>query len=246
MSPGGAGVAVQKIEWLSRPLSKHQLFIVGIFLFAVIAHLPYLFPGGPTACHSKPLFFSIDEGTVLYDSFRITCGEVMYRDFFEFQGPVFYHIYAGLFALTGPSLTAARALNLLITALTATVYCITGRSGPWKGSRCCGSRSPCMLAGSDVSFRISPVVGRDFCICRHLSACDEVWPPMLGDGFRNMSRTMCPHYPVTRAVHPGYMHNCFSCPGTCAASMERSLDPSIAPFCGSLAWHSSLRHLFGN
>ena len=112
------------MKWLSRPLSKHHLFIIGIFLFAIIAHLAYLFPGGPSACHSKPLFLSIDEGTVLYDSFRITRGEVMYRDFFEFQGPVFYHIYAGLFALTGPSLTAARVFNLLATALTATLIAL--------------------------------------------------------------------------------------------------------------------------
>jgi hypothetical protein len=48
----------------------------------------------------------------------------MYRDFFEFQGPVFYHIYAGLFALTGPSLTAARGLNLLVTAITATLIAL--------------------------------------------------------------------------------------------------------------------------
>jgi hypothetical protein len=80
----------------------------------------YLVPGGPSACYPNPLFLVIDEGTVLYDSFRITCGEVIYRDFFQFQGPVFYYLYGGLFAFTGPSIGAARALNLLITAFTAT------------------------------------------------------------------------------------------------------------------------------
>jgi len=111
---------VHKIKWIERLISKKRLFVVGIFIFSAVVHLPYLLPGGPSACYPNPLFLVIDEGTVLYDSFRITCGEVIYRDFFQFQGPVFYHIYAGLFALTGPSIAAARALNLLITALTAT------------------------------------------------------------------------------------------------------------------------------
>jgi hypothetical protein len=59
-----------------------------------------------------------DEGTVLYDAHRIESGQVMYRDFFEFQGPVFYYLHAGLFVATGgPSFTAARALSLLITGV---------------------------------------------------------------------------------------------------------------------------------
>jgi hypothetical protein len=111
---------MQKPRWIQKLFSKHRLFIGGVFVFAAIAHVLYLAPGGPSVCYPNPLFLVIDEGTVLYDSFRITCGEVIYHDFFQFQGPVFYHIYAGLFAVTGPSIAAARALNLLITALTAT------------------------------------------------------------------------------------------------------------------------------
>ncbi|MBM4308932.1 MAG: hypothetical protein FJ123_19570 [Deltaproteobacteria bacterium] len=106
----------KKILWLN---NNRQLFAISIFVLAILVHLPYLAPGGPAIKYPWPLKIVIDEGTVLYDSFRITSGEVMYRDFFQFQGPVFYYIYAGLFAITGPSLTAARALNLLITAFTA-------------------------------------------------------------------------------------------------------------------------------
>ena len=112
-----------KLEWI-RFFSKRRLFAVCIFVFAVVAHLPYLAPGGPSPRYTWPLKLVCDEGTVLYDSFRITCGEVIYRDFFEFQGPVFYYVHAGLFALTGPSMTAARALNLLVTALTATIIAL--------------------------------------------------------------------------------------------------------------------------
>jgi hypothetical protein len=115
---------MQKTGWIQKIVSKHRLFVVGVFIFAGIAHTPYLAPGGPSACYPNPLFMVADEGTVLYDSFRITCGEVIYRDFFQFQGPVFYYIHAGLFAITGPSITAARALNLLVTALTATLIAL--------------------------------------------------------------------------------------------------------------------------
>jgi hypothetical protein len=111
---------VHKIAWIQKLISKNRLFVAGIFVFSAAAHVPYLAPGGPSALYPIPQVLVIDEGTVLYDSFRITCGEVIYRDFFQFQGPVFYHIYAGLFAVTGPSIAASRALNLLITALTAT------------------------------------------------------------------------------------------------------------------------------
>ncbi len=115
---------MEKRKWIKRLLSKHRLFVVGVFVFAVVVHLPYLVPGGPSPRYTWPLKLVIDEGTVLYDSFRITCGEVMYRDFFEFQGPVFYYVHAGLFAITGPSVAAARALNILVTAFTATIIAL--------------------------------------------------------------------------------------------------------------------------
>jgi len=125
-----------KSGWIQKLFSKHRLFVAGVFVFAAIAHLPYIAPGGPSACYPNPLFLVIDEGTVLYDSFRITCGETIYRDFFQFHGPVFYYVYAGLFVVTGPSIGAARALNLLITALTATIIALLiGRIlGPIAGA----------------------------------------------------------------------------------------------------------------
>lgn len=127
---------MQKPGWIQKFVSKHRLFVAGVFVFAAVAHVPYLAPGGPTARYPKPLALVMDEGTVLYDSFRITCGEVMYRDFFQFQGPVFYYIHAGLFAVTGPSIGGARALNLFVTALTATfIALIVARIlGPLAGA----------------------------------------------------------------------------------------------------------------
>ena len=115
---------MEKPKWIRHLFSKRRLFVIGVFAFAVVVHLPYLVPGGPSPRYTWPLKLVIDEGTVLYDSFRITCGEVMYRDFFEFQGPVFYYVHAGLFAITGPSVAAARALNILVTAFTATIIAL--------------------------------------------------------------------------------------------------------------------------
>lgn len=61
---------------------------------------------------------------------------MIYRDFFQFQGPVFYYVYAGLFAFTGPSIAAARALNILITAFSATLIGLLVRRslGPLAGA----------------------------------------------------------------------------------------------------------------
>lgn len=118
---------MQKPKWVERVICRQHVFIIGVFAFSVLVHLPYLAPGGPSTRYPWPLGLVLDEGTVLYDSYRITCGQVMYLDFFQFQGPVFYYVHAGLFALTGPSLTAARALNLLITSLTATLIALLVR-----------------------------------------------------------------------------------------------------------------------
>lgn len=97
---------------------------------------PTSFLEDPPPRYTWPLKLVCDEGTVLYDSFRITSGEVMYRDFFEFQGPVFYYIHAGFFAVSGPSIPAVRALNLLVTALTATLIAllVARNLGPVAGA----------------------------------------------------------------------------------------------------------------
>ncbi len=116
---------MKRTEWIQPLVSQHQrIFVVSVFVLTIIAHLPHLVPGGPTTRYPGPLRLFSDEGTVLYDSFRITGGEVMYRDFFEFHGPVFYYLHAGLFAITGPSIGAGRALNLLITAVSTTLIAL--------------------------------------------------------------------------------------------------------------------------
>ncbi len=131
---------------MQKPASKHKIFVAGIFIFACVTYIPYLVPGGPSVAFPWALPLVIDEGTVLYDSFRITSGEVIYRDFFQFQGPVFYYIHAGLFAITTPSITAARALNLLITAITATLIALlVARNLGFVASAVAASVHACLL-----------------------------------------------------------------------------------------------------
>jgi hypothetical protein len=108
---------------------------LAVALAAFLLHLPYLWPGGPNARSPEALKLGRDEATVLADSLRIARGEVMYRDFFEFQGPVFYHVQAGVMAVTGPSIGAARLVHLLISAAaTALLAILVARfAGRWAG-----------------------------------------------------------------------------------------------------------------
>ncbi len=94
--------------------------VVAVFLI----HLPYVAPGGPWASRVEPVKLGQDEGAVLYDSWRIERGQVMYRDFFEFQGPVFYYANAALFAVTGPGIEPARLLHLIVTAIGAALLAL--------------------------------------------------------------------------------------------------------------------------
>ncbi|HEV8323091.1 MAG TPA: hypothetical protein VG389_15865 [Myxococcota bacterium] len=75
----GPGTALRRCAWLG-----------AIFAGVLVLHAPYLWPGGPSSRDGKPWKLMQDEGTVLYDAARMAAGEVMYRDWFEFQGPVFY------------------------------------------------------------------------------------------------------------------------------------------------------------
>jgi hypothetical protein len=61
----------------------------------------------------------LDEATLIYDSYRVSSGEVLYRDYFEFQGPVSFYLLGAVLAITGPSIMAARGLFIIITACSA-------------------------------------------------------------------------------------------------------------------------------
>ncbi len=116
------------VSWLRWPAP--------LVLVAIALHLVYLWPGGPDGHSLSARALAIDEGTVLYDSLRITRGAVMYRDFFEFQGPVFYYLHALLFAATGASVLAARVLFVASSAISTGVIAslATRVGGRWAGA----------------------------------------------------------------------------------------------------------------
>jgi hypothetical protein len=98
-----------------------------LFLLLILVHLPYAWPGGPFLHHPRPLTLLVDEGTLLYDGYRTALGEVMYRDFFEFQGPVQYYLLGLLFSWSGPSIGAARVLQIAVWALSALLLALVTR-----------------------------------------------------------------------------------------------------------------------
>jgi len=68
-----------------------------------------------------------DEGLYLYQAWRISLGEVPYRDFLTPQLPVFLYIGASVFKLVGPSLTAIRAVGVIAILATGSLIYLVGR-----------------------------------------------------------------------------------------------------------------------
>jgi 4-amino-4-deoxy-L-arabinose transferase-like glycosyltransferase len=60
-----------------------------------------------------------DEGTYLYSSWRVSLGDVPYRDFFVSQAPASFYLGAAVFKIFGATVPAARALSFLFILGTA-------------------------------------------------------------------------------------------------------------------------------
>src|ERR1700722_19403727 len=74
----------------------------------------------------------VDFGAQLYIPWRITAGQVLYRDIAWYNGPLSQYLNAGIFALFGVGLRTLVWANLVILALVLTlIYRLTLRvSGP--------------------------------------------------------------------------------------------------------------------
>ena len=120
------------LSTLRRVVSSEWAGPVLVFCVSLVLFLPWLAPGGPRGWDALPRALNGDEGTVLYEALRVANGEVMYRDFFAFQGPVFSWLMALAFKLVDPTVEVAAATQLLISATTAmlvtlVVLRVTGR-----------------------------------------------------------------------------------------------------------------------
>ncbi len=120
------------LSTLRRVFSSEWSAPVLVFCVSLVGFLPWLAPGGPRGWDALPRALNGDEGTVLYEALRVANGEVMYRDFFAFQGPVFSWLIALAFKLVDPTVEVAAAVQLLISATTAmlltlVVLRVTGR-----------------------------------------------------------------------------------------------------------------------
>lgn len=94
------------------------------FIVSLLAHAWWLKAGGPNGRTAFPREPAFDEGTVLFEALRLSEGDVMYRDFFAFQGPVFALMNAASFRVFGFSLALAQGVQLLVNALSAALLTI--------------------------------------------------------------------------------------------------------------------------
>jgi hypothetical protein len=117
-------------------------------------HLPYLAPGGPYLADPWPAPMLHDEGTVLYDSYRTALGETMYRDFFEFQGPVLFYTIGAVMRVTGPSMTAARVVFLIVTTLSALLIAliVSRFCSPWVGVAAAAIHATALVPGWPATY----------------------------------------------------------------------------------------------
>jgi len=68
-----------------------------------------------------------DEGTYLYQAWRVSLGEMPYRDFMSSQWPLFLYAGGALINLSGPSLWALRAFSVVLFLVTAGLLFLLAR-----------------------------------------------------------------------------------------------------------------------
>lgn len=97
------------------------------FLIAVLGILALLVPLWP-GFQEQGLF--MDEGALLVYPELIRDGQVPYRDFETFYGPANISVLAGVYSLTGPTITAERVVGLIYRILIfAAVFALVQRWG---------------------------------------------------------------------------------------------------------------------
>lgn len=74
-----------------------------------------------------PTLNPADESFALYGAKRVWQGQALYRDFFDFQTPFSFYLYAIGYALGGVSITSARVVTALMNGLSAACTYVLAR-----------------------------------------------------------------------------------------------------------------------
>ena len=153
-----ARIAAGAKVFMTTPVGYALLVFAGAF---ALQH-PILFPGG--AVNASPqgqLWLYADEATAIYDAARIASGRVPYRDFFQFQGPVHYHLYGALFWVFGRNFELARVLAVVITSLGGVFIALIVRR---------------LLNGADAPSRRWSGIAGAACAFTHATGFVPFWP----------------------------------------------------------------------
>ncbi len=108
---------------MSRPALTHTLLCIGVFVGSL------LFVSNLAGdCLNAPL----DEGIYLEGGERLLEGQVPYRDYFAFTGPMIYWLQAGLQQTFGREMPLLRlSVTLSLALMTLVVFAITARLTDW-------------------------------------------------------------------------------------------------------------------
>lgn len=126
--PARAATAAQgrlRAAW-SRLEQVDARFTILVTLILLIALAGYLY-------NLTGWLINDDEGSYLYQGWRISLGEFPYRDFLTPQLPVFLYSGGLLMRAIGPSVEALRTLSVLLTILSAAFLYLTARRATRPG-----------------------------------------------------------------------------------------------------------------
>lgn len=128
MEIGSGNLGSAQLTSKTRPSQgRFDLVTVWVFLGSSLLLAPFATSVIPPSIE-KDSHVEMDEGTYLHDGYRLSKGEIPYRDFFTFIGPVAPLITATAYTLFGEHIAAVRGLHYLLLSLAAVcVYLVARR-----------------------------------------------------------------------------------------------------------------------
>jgi 4-amino-4-deoxy-L-arabinose transferase-like glycosyltransferase len=107
--------------WLRKTGGRRQSLDIVLSMSLVIAAFGFLY-----LYNLDGWLINDDEGSFLYQAWRITEGELPYRDFFTTRWPLFLYTAGGWMGLVGQSIVAIRSLPACLTLATGVLVFLIG------------------------------------------------------------------------------------------------------------------------